>query len=101
MRNKYRKLFIEIEPNGESGYQVKEKYRQPLFDYVKSGSYKDVIVKLYSNYLNATSQILSNGSGYIRFGNVLYEEDSVSTYTTGEINVDLENESINVIYSEL
>ena len=97
MRNKYGKLFIEIEDDGNGGYQVKDEYVKPLLDYVKSKQYKDIIILYGDIYYNVVYQYFGNStitlSGSITIhdenGDLLTSESVSITYNmvTDVINV--------------
>jgi len=100
MRNKYGKLFIEVEDNGD--WVVKEEYRQPLLDYCKARQYKDIIMCIGNEeYYICNHQSLSNGSGIFMFGFTEYSGETILSQITITINVVLSNNTINVTYSEI
>ena len=100
MRNKYGKLFIEMEVNGDGNYQVKEEYKQPLFNYISGKQYKDVIIKLTDYfYLCSNSQGFSDDGGYIESYTCSYVDGSMDSFTA--ISIIVENNEISVRVNQM
>lgn len=97
MRNKYGKLFIEIEQVSGS-YQVKEEYRQPLINYISGKQYKDVIIKSGAGFYPCCGQILIDNGGTIVAYSVEYYEGEINGLTA--ISITVMNNEITVTVNE-
>lgn len=99
MRNKYGKLFIEIEEISSGNYQVKEEYRQPLLNYISGKQYKDVIIKLNNSFYPCIGQYFGDNGGNIDCYDVSYYEGEINSFTA--ISISVSNNVIQVTINEL